>query len=41
MFAALCGGVAALFMGGTARRSLKGSSSTVASEAEAREVAEA
>ncbi len=41
MFAALCGGVAALFMGESARRSLRGSSPTVESEAEAREVAEA
>lgn len=41
MFAALCGGVAALFMGETARQSLKGSSPTVESDAEAREVASA
>ena len=39
MFAALCGGVAALAMGETARRSLMGSTPTVESEAEAREVA--
>ena len=41
MFAALCGGIAALFMGETARQSLKGSSPTVESDAEAREVASA
>ena len=41
MFAALCGGIAALFMGETARRSLKGSPPTVESDAEAREVASA
>ncbi len=39
MFAAVCGGVAALAMGETARRSLKGSPPTVESEAEAREAA--
>jgi MHS family proline/betaine transporter-like MFS transporter len=39
MFAALCGGLAVLFMGETARRSLKGSTPTVETEAEAREVA--
>jgi MHS family proline/betaine transporter-like MFS transporter len=39
MFAALCGAVAVLFMGETARRALKGSTPTVESEAEAREVA--
>jgi MFS transporter, MHS family, proline/betaine transporter len=39
MFAALCGGVAALAIGETARRSLKGSAPTVESEAEAREIA--
>lgn len=41
MFAALCGGVAVYFMGETARRSLKGSTPTVETEAEARELAEA
>jgi MFS transporter, MHS family, proline/betaine transporter len=39
MFAALCGGIAVLFMGETARRSLKGSTPTVESRQEAREVA--
>jgi MFS transporter, MHS family, proline/betaine transporter len=39
MGAALCGGVAALAMGETARRSLRGAAPTVESEAEAREVA--
>jgi len=39
MFAALCGGIAVFFMGETARRSLKGSSPTVESAQEAREVA--
>jgi MFS transporter, MHS family, proline/betaine transporter len=39
MFAALCGGLAVLFMGETARQSLKGSAPIVESEAEAREVA--
>jgi MFS transporter, MHS family, proline/betaine transporter len=39
MFAALCGGLAVLFMGETARRSLKGSPPTVESREEAREVA--
>jgi MFS transporter, MHS family, proline/betaine transporter len=39
MFAALCGGLAVLFMGETARRSLKGSAPIVESEAEARAVA--
>lgn len=39
MFAALCGGVAALTMGETARRSLMGSTPTVESEEEARQVA--
>jgi len=39
MFAALCGGLAVLFMGETARRSLKGSTPTVESRQEAREVA--
>jgi MFS transporter, MHS family, proline/betaine transporter len=39
MFAALCGGLAVLFMGETARRSLKGSAPTVESREEAREVA--
>ena len=38
MFAAICGGAAALAMGETARRSLKGSTPTVESRAEAREV---
>ncbi|HLL86856.1 MAG TPA: MFS transporter, partial [Thermoleophilaceae bacterium] len=39
MFAALCGAAAVLFMGETARRSLKGSTPTVESRQEAREVA--
>jgi MHS family proline/betaine transporter-like MFS transporter len=39
MFAALCGGLAVLFMGETARRSLSGSAPTVESREEAREVA--
>jgi MFS transporter, MHS family, proline/betaine transporter len=39
MFAALCGGLAVLFMGESARRSLKGSTPTVESKQEAREVA--
>jgi len=39
MFAALCGGVAVLAMGETARRSLKGSAPIVESEEEARELA--
>ena len=38
MFAALCGGVAVLAMGETARRSLKGSAPIVESEEEAREL---
>jgi MFS transporter, MHS family, proline/betaine transporter len=39
MFAALCGAAAVFFMGETARRSLKGSTPTVESRQEAREVA--
>lgn len=39
MFAALCGGLATLAMGETARRSLRGAAPTVESQAEAREVA--
>jgi MHS family proline/betaine transporter-like MFS transporter len=39
MFAALCGGIAVFFMGESARRSLKGSTPTVESRQEAREVA--
>jgi MFS transporter, MHS family, proline/betaine transporter len=39
MFAAVCGGIAVLFMGESARRPLKGSTPTVESEDEAREVA--
>ena len=39
MFAALCGGIAALAMGETARRSLRGSTPTVESEEEASQVA--
>ena len=38
-FAALCGGLAVLFMGETARRSLSGSAPTVESRQEADEVA--